>query len=79
MVKLLETIESMNTKIMNFLYTHVGPEERIKDIKDEKLRGICTEIVKWYGEMGEYWVDNPARISNNFAWGTKLLAKCNKF
>jgi len=79
MIKLLETIESMNTKIMNFLYAHVGPEERIKDIKDEKLRSICTEIVKWHGEMGEYWVDNPVRISDNYAWGAKLLAKCNKF
>lgn len=79
MIKLLESIQSMNEKIMNFLYVHTKPEEQIEDMKDEKLRGICTEIVKWYGEMGEYWVDDPVRISNNFAWGTKLLAKCNKF
>lgn len=79
MVKLLQAIESMNEKIMDFLYAHVKPEEQIEDIKDEKLRGICSEIVKWYGEMGEYWCDNPVRISDNYAWGVKLLAKCDNF
>lgn len=79
MVKILQAIESMNEKIMDFLYAHTKPEERIEDMKDEKLRGICSEIVKWYGEMGEYWCDDPVRISNNYAWGQKLLAKCDKF
>lgn len=79
MVKLLQAIESMNEKIMDFLYAHTKPEERIEDMKDEKLRNICQEIVKWYGEMGEYWCDNPVRISDNYAWGVKLLAKCDNF
>ena len=79
MLKLLETIETMNTKIMDFLYKHTKPEESIEDMKDEKLRGICTEIVKWYGEMGEFWCDDPVRISNDYAWGVNLLAKCNGY
>lgn len=79
MNKLLEAIETMNTKILNFLYNHTKPEEMVDDIKDSKLREICKEIVKWYGEMGEYWCDNPVRIADNYAWGTKLLAKCNGY
>ena len=66
MNKLLETIETMNSKILDFLYEHVKPEEMVDDNKDSKLRDICKEIVKWYGEMGEYWCDNPVRIADNY-------------
>lgn len=79
MIALLKEIESMNIKIMDFLDAHTEPNQLLEDIKDAKLRSICAEIVKWYSEMGDFWIDDPLRISNNFAWGKKLLAKCDSY
>ena len=75
----LKNIERYNTKIMNFLYDHVGPEEMVEDIQDSKLRTLCEEIKKWYAEMCDYWCDDEKRCVKNVVWGMKLATKCRDF
>lgn len=72
-------IEHHNTEIMNFLYDHVEPEQRIDDIEDTGLKTICNAIKKWYAEMGEYWVDDYHRVIHNNIWGTCIRAAIKKF
>lgn len=76
---MLNNIQKNNETIMNFLYAHVKPEEHIDDIADNKLKSICKAIMKWYGEMGEYWCDNIDRIIHNNIWGTCLIVACEQF
>ena len=78
-IDMLNNIQKNNEIIMNFLYEHVKPEEHIDDIADNKLKSICKAIMKWYGEMGEYWCDNIDRIIHNNIWGTCLIAAIDKF
>lgn len=79
MIEKLQQIEKDNTEIMDFLYEHVEPEQRIDDIEDTGLKTICNAIKKWYAEMGEYWVDDPARIIHNSIWGTCIRVAIKKF
>lgn len=72
-------IDRHNKEIMDFLYEHVEPEQRIDDIEDTGLKTICNAIKKWYAEMGEYWVDDPARIIHNSIWGTCIRVAIKKF
>lgn len=75
----LNNINNYNTKIMQFLYDHVEPEQLVEDIKDKKLRTLCEEILKWNSEMNEYWVDDEKRCIKNVLWGMKLATKCRDF
>ena len=79
MIEKLQQIEKDNTEIMDFLYDHVEPEQLIDDIEDTGLRTICNAIKKWYAEMGEYWVDDVARIIHNSVWGTCIRVAIKKF
>ena len=79
MVGTIKQIENDNMAIMNFLYEHVEPEQRIDDIEDKGLKTICNAIKKWYAEMGEYWVDDTARIIHNSIWGTCIRVAIKKF
>ena len=79
MTETLQQIEKDNTEIMNFLYEHVEPEQRIDDIEDTGLKTICNAIKKWYAEMGEYWIDDVARIIHNSIWGTCIRVAIKKF
>ena len=76
---LLFQIEHHNTEIMDFFYDHVEPEQRIDDIEDTGLKTICNAIKKWYAEMGEYWVDDAARVIHNSIWGTCIRVAIKKF
>lgn len=75
----IKQIEKDNKAIMNFLYDHVEPEQSIDDIEDTGLKTICNAIKKWYAEMGEYWVDDVARIIHNSIWGTCIRVAIKKF
>ena len=79
LVGTIEQIEMDNKAIMNFLYDHVEPEQSIDDIEDTGLKTICNAIKKWYAEMGEYWVDDVARIIHNSIWGTCIRVAIKKF
>ena len=79
MIEKLQQIEKDNTEIMDFLYDHVEPEQSIDDIEDKGLKTICNAIKKWYAEMGEYWVDDVARIIHNSIWGTCIRVAIKKF
>ena len=79
MIEKLQQIEKDNTEIMDFLYDHVEPEQSIDDIEDTGLKTICKAIKKWYAEMGEYWVDDVARIIHNSIWGTCIRVAIKKF
>ncbi len=79
MIEKLQQIEKDNTEIMDFLYDHVEPEQRIDDIEDTGLKTICKAIKKWYAEMGEYWVDDCHRIIHNSIWGTCIRVAIKKF
>ena len=79
LVGTIEQIEKDNMAIMNFLYDHVEPEQSIDDIEDTGLKTICNAIKKWYAEMGEYWVDDAARIIHNSIWGTCIRVAIKKF
>ena len=79
LVGTIEQIEMDNKAIMNFLYEHVEPEQSIDDIEDTGLKTICNAIKKWYAEMGEYWVDDVARIIHNSIWGTCIRVAIEKF
>ena len=79
LVGTIEQIEMDNRAIMNFLYDHVEPEQSIDDIEDTGLKTICNAIKKWYAEMGEYWVDDAARIIHNSIWGTCIRVAIKKF
>lgn len=79
MIEKLQQIEKDNTEIMDFLYDHVEPEQRIDDIEDKGLKTICKAIKKWYAEMGEYWVDDCHRIIHNSIWGTCIRVAIKKF
>ena len=72
-------IDRHNKEIMDFLYDHVEPEQRIDDIEDTGLKTICNAIKKWYVEMGEYWVDDYHRIIHNSIWGTCIRVAIKKF
>ena len=76
---LLFQIEHQNTEIMDFLYDHVEPEQRIDDIEDTGLKTICNAIKKWYAEMGEYWSDDYRRVIHNNIWAACIRAAINKF
>ena len=71
----MDTINKGNEIIMNWFYDNTQPEERIEDIPEGTKKEILKECIKWYGEMGEYWVDDPARISKNIAWADELINK----
>ena len=79
LVGTIKQIEMDNGAIMNFLYEHVEPEQSIDDIEDTGLKTICNAIKKWYAEMGEYWVDDVARIIHNSIWGTCIRVAIKKF
>ena len=79
MIEKLQQIEKDNTEIMDFLYEHVEPEQSIDDIEDAGLKTICNAIKKWSAEMGEYWVDDVARIIHNSIWGTCIRVAIKKF
>ena len=79
MIEKLQQIEKDNTEIMDFFYDHVEPEQLIDDIEDTALKTICNAIKKWYAEMGEYWVDDVARIIHNSIWGTCIRVAIKKF
>ena len=79
LVGTIKQIEMDNMAIMNFLYDHVEPEQRIDDIEDTGLKTICNAIKKWYAEMGEYWVDDATRIIHNSIWGTCIRVAIKKF
>ena len=79
MFEKIQQIEKDNTEIMDFLYDHVEPEQMIDDIEDTGLKTICKAIKKWYAEMGEYWVDDVARIIHNSIWGTCIRVAIKKF
>ena len=79
MIERLQQIEKDNTEIMDFLYDHVEPEQRIDDIEDTGLKTICNAIKKWYAEMGEYWVDDADRVIHNSIWGTCIRVAIKKF
>lgn len=79
MIEKLQQIEKDNTEIMDFLYDHVEPEQSIEDIEDTGLKTICKAIKKWYAEMGEYWVDDAARIIHNSIWSTCIRVAIKKF
>lgn len=78
-IDMLNEIQKNHETIMNFLYTHIKPEESVEEITDIKLKTICKAIVKWYGEMGEYWCDNIDRIIHNKVWSICLIAACDQF
>lgn len=78
-IEKLQQIEKDNTEIMDFLYDHVEPEQSIDDIEDIGLKTICNAILKWYAEMGKYWVNDVARIIHNSIWGTCIRVAIKKF
>ena len=75
----LQQIEKDNTEIMEFLYSHTEPEQKVEEIEDNALKVICQAIVKWYAEMGEYWCDDYPRIIHNSLWATCIRAAIIKF
>lgn len=75
----LNLINKGNEIIMNWFYDNVKPEERIDDMPEGQKKELCKECVKWYGEMGEYWIDDPARIFKNLVWSGEIVKKINSY
>lgn len=75
----MDMINVGNKIIMDWFYKNVKPEESIDDMPEGTKKDICKECVKWYGEMGEYWVDDPKRISKNVKWANSLIEKIRAY
>ena len=75
----MDMINKGNEIIMDWFYDNVQPEEHIDDMPEGTKKNICKECMKWYAEMGEYWVDDPARIRKNIAWADELIKKINSY
>lgn len=75
----MDIINKGNTAIMEWFYKTVKPEESIDDMPDGTKKKICKECMKWYAEMGEYWVDDKARIIKNIQWLDSLTKKIKAY